>query len=183
MGLAVVHGIIKSHDGAVAVDSLPGQGAAFHVYLPTILAEVEALPGVIPRTIGGSERILFVDDEKALVQMTRGLLERLGYRVTAFTNPEDALAAFMGNPQGFDLVISDLTMPRMTGDQFGRRIKGVRPSVPVLLSTGASESLAQTKVNEAGVDGYVMKPFQTLQLAAAIRQALETSHRRTYDWA
>ncbi len=137
LGLAVVRGIVKSHDGAITVYSEPGKGTQFHLYFPVVQAR--AIRSAQTRAHAGAgrgERILYLDDEDALVLLARRLLERLGYKVAAFSDPQLALAAFEAAPDDFDLVLSDLSMPGMTGLDVARRVLEVRPEIPVLLAVG-----------------------------------------------
>ena len=141
MGLAVVHGIIRIHQGAIVVESEPGSGTLFKVYFPIIAGETDRpAPDVEPLPIG-TERILFTDDEELQVELSREMLARLGYQVTGFTDCRKALAHFRENPTAFDLVITDMTMPHMTGDILAAELIAIRPDIPIILCTGYSLSL------------------------------------------
>jgi hypothetical protein len=123
LGLSVVHGIVKSHEGAVGVQSQPGRGATFHIYFPAIDAAVEDETAATPAVLyGKGEHILFVDDEEALVFLAKRTLERMGYRVSAFIHPLEALAAFARDPHGFDAVVTDISMPKMPGPELAARL-------------------------------------------------------------
>ncbi len=175
MGLAVVHGIVKSHGGAVTVASVPGQGTVFHVYFPMVVIdeklsdnENEALPK-------GCERILLVDDEEVLVSLGRQMLELLGYRVESRTSSIEALEAFRSNPDQFDLVITDMTMPNMTGERLAQKMMMIRPNLPVLLCTGFSESISPEKAASVGIKALLMKPIALHKLARMVRHTLDES--------
>jgi nitrogen-specific signal transduction histidine kinase len=171
MGLAVVHGIVKSHDGAITVNSRVGKGSTFTVYLPRhedkVLAETEA-PYPMPR---GSGRILFVDDEETLADLGKQMLIDLGYEVVSMTNSREALAVFRAQPGWFDLVFTDYTMPEMTGADLARRIMSMRPDIPVVLCTGYSETINEEKAREIGIRAFVMKPFTHRDIAEVVSRA------------
>ncbi len=174
MGLSVVHGIVKSHGGAIMVESQPNQGTTFHVYFPLAVADD------IPQEredhspiIGGIECILFVDDEPPLVQLGKEMLERIGYEVVGRTNGMEALSLFQAQPERFDLVITDLTMPNMTGTELAETILKIRPEIPVIICTGFSESLSIEKVKKMGIREIVLKPVVTRKIAAVIRRELD----------
>ena len=173
MGLSVAHGIVKSHGGAITVESAPDQGTAFTIYLPMYEGEImlDAKPtGPIP---GGTERILLVDDENALVDLWTRLLGKLGYRIAATTHSMEALQMIREDPVGFDLVITDHTMPRMTGLDLARHIRLIQPDLPVILCTGAADVVTADKIKEYGLKELVIKPVKLTAMAEAIRQALK----------
>ena len=173
MGLAIVHGIVVSHDGAIAVESAPGEGATFNLYFPcTQRAVVESRAvqaGVGPT---GSGRVLFVDDEPALGDVAAQILKKLGYQARVSTSGRDALDLFQADPQGFDLVITDQTMPHMTGEQLALELRRIRPDIPIMLCTGYSHVIDAEKAREIGIDAFCMKPLTTRDLAVAVRQLL-----------
>ena len=172
LGLSVVHGIVMGHGGVVAVKSEPGKGSVFHVYFP-LVQEVELLKAVtetpLPR---GSEKILFVDDEPSLAGLGKRSLTRLGYDVVSGTSSMEALALFRNDPQKFDLVITDTTMPAMTGDRLAQEIMKVRPDMPIIICTGHSERISEEKAREMGIKAYLMKPLDMRDLAETVRRAL-----------
>jgi CheY-like chemotaxis protein len=161
MGLAVVHGIVASHGGAVTVQSAPGQGATFMVYLPRLAQDVVVPPlraqGTLPH---GQERILLVDDEASVAEMGHHLLTRLGYAVVAYTSSREALDAFRAAPTRFDLLITDHTMPEMTGEALARAVRQIRPELPLILCTGFSETMTAEHSRALGIDAY-LKVFQS----------------------
>jgi PAS domain S-box-containing protein len=174
MGLAIVHGIVTSHGGAVVAESTLGEGSTMTVYLPQLAHDIapSADPPVhvVPQ---GKGRLLFVDDEEVLVHLGQALLERLGYEVKAYTSSFAALEAFRAGPYQFDLVITDQTMPAMTGATLVEELRHIRPDIPIILCTGFSHLMNAEKAEALGVDAFVMKPGVTRELAVAIKQVLE----------
>ena len=174
MGLAVVHGIVRNHGGYITVYSEPGKGTAFHVYLPriesgAILSETVSTE-LAPK---GKEHILIVDDEEQIVHMVRLLLESIGYHVTARTSSVEALEAFHTEPERFDLVITDQTMPNMTGTELAQKLMGIRSDIPIILFTGFSEVITEEKAKSIGIREYVMKPVVKTEIARTIRRVLD----------
>ncbi len=175
IGLSVVHGIVKSHNGAISVDSKFGEGTTFSILFP--MAEEEAVTETEPadKFPTGNERILIVDDEESMVNIGRGRLERLGYQVEVRTNPIDALELFRADPDEFDLVITDMTMPHITGDKLVKEILKIRPDIPTILCTGFSERIDEEKAKEIGIRGYIEKPFDRGTLSRMVRNVLDHS--------
>ena len=172
MGLSVVHGIVKSHGGTISLISAPGQGATFKVLFPrldreTISPVKEDKP--LPK---GEGHILFVDDEEFLVDLAQQMLKRIGYEVTACCDPVDALTVFQENPKAFDLVITDLAMPKMSGEQLIRELVAIRPEIPIILCTGFSQPMTREKMLQIGVKEFLKKPLVIRDLAEAIAGAL-----------
>jgi PAS domain S-box-containing protein len=176
MGLAVVLGIVKSHRGAITVESTVNEGSRFDLYLPVIdhEADLELRPKAIMPI--GTERILFVDDEKTLVDLGLQILERLGYRVTTRTSSLEALELFMDQPDNFDLVITDMTMPNMTGDEFAAKIMEIRADIPVILCTGYSERIAKDNAHKIGIKEFVLKPIIMSDMATTVRKVLDEAN-------
>ena len=174
MGLAVVHGIVRSHRGHISVYSESGVGSTFQVYLP-LAAEgrQETREESELRVFGGSERLLVVDDEREVLDIEQRMLAGLGYQVTAVTRPHEALRLIEEDPGRFDLVVTDMTMPAMNGAQLTRSILNVCPDMPVVLCTGFSELMNEAKARAIGVRQYVPKPVMRIEIANAVRQALD----------
>ena len=174
LGLAVVHGIVKNYGGMVQVESAVGSGTVFRVYLPqigkgTAVAE-SAQEWSLP---SGQERILFVDDETSIAEMGKAMLFGLGYRVTARTKPLEALEEFCRHPAEFDLLITDQTMPKMSGVQLVQEVRKIRPELPVILCTGYSAAIDEETAGGMGVRHFIMKPLTMRALAETVRKALE----------
>ena len=173
MGLAVVHGIIKSCNGGILIESEPGRGSTFTLYFPAVLEEPieeRESPKKLP---GGNERILLVDDEESIINIGERILHRLGYQVETEKNPVDALAIFKTDPGQFDLVIVDMTMPQMTGDKLAEEFLAIRPRMPIIICTGYSEKIDEEKARKAGIRAYVMKPIEMNEIANTVRQVLD----------
>lgn len=173
MGLAVVHGIVRSHGGDISVYSVPGQGTTFHILFPQIEDGGKPEPVETGKLQGGSERILLVDDEAALAYVETEILGRLGYRVTGKSNAVEALETFRGNPGHFDLVITDLTMPQMTGIQLAEEVRRIKPGIPVIFCSGFRAAVSHEQVKDFGKDNFIMKPVNKRDLAKIIRNALD----------
>jgi len=179
MGLAVTHGIVEAHKGMITVYSEPGKGTTFHVLFPELTASVSvsvnAEPAVEEDTVlTGTERILFVDDEESLTESGCELLESLGYSVTAAMNSVEALDLFIADPDAFDLVITDQTMPRMTGLELSEELLAVRPDIPIILCSGFSEAITPEKLRSIGILRMISKPFVKQEMAQCIRSILRS---------
>ncbi|MEZ4527435.1 MAG: PAS domain S-box protein [Desulfobacterales bacterium] len=174
LGLATVHGIVKEHGGSIKVYSEVGGGTTFHVFLPAADTAAETAAGQAEPLPSGSESILFVDDEKTIIDLVRDLLERLGYRVETRASSIDAIEAFRAEPQKYDLVISDVNMPKMTGHEMARQIKVIRPDIPIILCSGFSDRIHAQTTEAVGISAVLMKPVIYADLAYTVRQVLET---------
>ncbi|MCP4152831.1 MAG: response regulator, partial [bacterium] len=175
MGLAVVHGIVKGHGGDITVVSEPGKGTVFNIFLPVTQQKKEIEPDGDESVRGGAEHILLVDDEEQLVDMGNQILKKFGYNVVSFTDSLKALEAFRDAPEKFDLVITDLTMPGLTGLQLTAELKKINPGVLVVLCTGFSENTDEEKYKSLGIDAFILKPVTQEEMARVIREVLEKS--------
>lgn len=172
IGLAVVQGIIRSHSGAISVYSEPEKGTTFHIFLPKITDKTTRAAHTDDSLCGGSERILFVDDECVLVELGQELLEALGYNVTARTSSREALELFRAKPDDFDLVITDMTMPGLTGRELAGELLKIRPDIPIIMCSGFTEFINANEARDAGISEFLMKPYVTSRMAQVIRKAL-----------
>jgi PAS domain S-box-containing protein len=173
MGLAVVHGIVQAYGGMISVDSSPGAGTTFTLYLPISQKEKEESahePEVLPR---GTERILVVDDEAPIAKLNGMLLESLGYSVATRTSSIEALELFRSNPGDFDLVISDMTMPKMTGNLLAAELMKIKPEIPIILCTGYSKKASDESAKEMGIKEFLYKPVTKANLAKTVRKTLD----------
>jgi len=173
MGLAVVHGIVKGHNGLITVESELGKGTTFNIFFPAVEKEAMVETETGEELPSGDERILFIDDEESLVKMGHQILERLGYKVETTISPIEALELFRSKPDQFDLVITDLTMPKMTGDKLVKEILNIRPDIPIILCTGFSEKIDEKKANAIGASDYIEKPLDKRDFAFNIRKVLD----------
>jgi len=173
MGLAVAHGIVKNYGGAISVKSEPAQGACFEIYLPSLEPEGVEKVGAPTALAGGHERILLVDDEEAIVGTMQMMLERQGYQVEAKMSSLEAFETFSAAPHDYDLVISDQTMPGMTGEEFSKKLMALRPDVPIILCTGFSHMINKEKAKALGIRKLIMKPIVMREMVLTIREVLD----------
>jgi|GEM_PF-409425 len=174
LGLSVVHGIVKSHQGAIVCRSALGEGTTFEVYLPEIETEMKAAAPVRREPLPtGSERILFVDDEPTLTGLAEKMLSKLGYRVAVRSSSVEALDMFREGPDQFDLVITDMTMPVMTGDRLAQKILEIHPDIPIILCTGYSEHITEERAKVIGIREFLLKPIEMGELAKTVRKVLD----------
>jgi CheY-like chemotaxis protein len=174
IGLAMVHGIVTNHDGAITVQSTPGVGTMFAVYLPCIDQNAVGLESVeIPLTSPGKGTVLFVDDEEALVRAGQSMLESLGYHAVVCQSSLEALQVFQQTPERFAVVITDQTMPQMTGEVLARALRRIRPDLPIILCTGFSHTMDADRAQAAGINAFLLKPLLARDLGAAIQRVTE----------
>ncbi len=175
LGLSMAHGIVKTHNGIITVDSTPGSGTCFYIYFPYQPCEV---PGEITAAYplpAGTERILLVDDEQFLTDVGQHILHSLGYRVTPYNDSTQALECFRKNPRHFDIIVTDLTMPRLTGFDLAAQAHAIRPEIPIILCTGYSQSITPDELRRRGISKLVIKPFTLSVIASALRSVLDQS--------
>jgi len=173
LGLSIVHGTVMNYGGALRIDSAAGRGTAFDIYLPVVELELEQRESQVFRAVpDGSGRVLLVDDEFVLLDVGRQMLAHLGYEVLALSDPREALMAFVAQPGQFDVVITDMTMPQMTGVDLARRVMEVRPDMPVILCTGYSEHVDKERAQRLGIRGFMMKPCTLRMFGEMVHRVL-----------
>lgn len=177
LGLSVVHGIVESLKGAIEVSSEQGRGAAFTIFLPKAAADLEAQEKETETVVGGNETILFIDDEEPLVETASETLRRLGYEVVVTTDSIEALSIFSKRPDRFHCVVTDYTMPGMTGVGLAQELMKLRPGIPVILCTGYTEMLSRDEARAMGIREFVMKPLAKREMAETLRRVLDQSRR------
>ncbi len=179
LGLAVVHGIVEDRKGGITVESEVGRGTTFCIYLPA--SEVESVEAKAEKKMElprGTERVLFVDDEPMIMKLGQRMLEHHGYIVVTRASGTDALECFRQDPDRFDLVVTDMTMPGMRGDMLAEEILAIRPDIPVILCTGYSRQMSNEKAREIGIRAFVMKPLTQHELANTVRRVLDEKPRK-----
>ena len=178
LGLAVVYGIVKDYGGEIEVETKIGSGTIFRVYLPLMSQSENKGAAEIKTEIKmGHEHILLVDDDAAVANLEQQILERLGYQITLRTSSLDAVEVFRSNPDAFDIVITDMTMPNMTGDQLVEEILSIRPDIPIIICTGFSERINEEQAEAIGVKGFLMKPVVKSDLASMVRKVLDDAKK------
>jgi len=174
LGLSMVHGIVMSCGGAITVQSKPGAGSSFNIFLPVIEKQIQPGVNISLQAPTGTERILFVDDEISIMDLGRQVLEQLGYQVKAFSSSEKALEYFTSDPEEIDLIITDMTMPKLTGAKLAQAILAIRPDMPMILCTGFSEAINEEKAKSLGFKEYILKPIGIDRIARSIRRVLDS---------
>ncbi len=181
IGLAMVHSNVLAHNGGIIVDSAAGKGTTFQIYLPLSEREADPQPEILDDMPMGSGRILLVDDQPDMMETIPRVFERLGYEVKAVTSGNEALECFVADPTLFDLVITDQTMPHLTGLELAKRISGIRPEIPIILYTGFSEKVTAAAVQSAGIREVLLKPVQIQQWAQTFHRVMKTVSRKEGD--
>jgi len=174
LGLSVVHGIVKNHHGSITVQSKVGKGSTFTLLFPVAVVEEEDDETSEAPLRGGSERILLIDDEEQITKIAGLMLQKLGYKTVSFRSSEKALKEFKESPGSFDLVITDMTMPRMTGKMLAREILKIRSDLPVILCTGYSDLVSEKDCRREGISAVLMKPYDRRELSETIREVLDS---------
>ncbi len=174
MGLSAAYSIVRSYGGTISVDSQPGKGTVFHLFFPVFEKREDELETETFETLPkGNERILFVDDEEAVLDMIKQMLIRLGYEVEVFQSPVNAIKSFEAQPEKYDLIITDQSMPYMTGENLAIKLMNIRPDVPIILCTGYSELVSEEKIKSIGIKAFLMKPIVKRVFAETIRKVLD----------
>jgi len=175
MGLSVVHGIVHSHGGMITVESIPGQGTTFKLYLPKIEEAVKEVEAVDTSPLPpGKEKILIVDDDASLATLAKKRLEMFGYKAIAMTSSKEALEHFRTESKNYALVITDQTMPNMTGEQLAKELFHIRPDIPIIMCTGYSSRIDADKADSIGIKAFLMKPVDSEELSRTIRKVLDS---------
>jgi len=175
LGLAIVHGIIEGYNGAITVDTVAGEGSTFHIYLPTVDQSPKSVSKLEVTLPGGTETLLFIDDEESIVFINTRLFESLGYTVKAFTDSEAAMAEYEKNPDAIDLVITDMTMPKLTGFDVAEKMIALRQNISIILCTGYSSSVSPEALKSSGIKKLLMKPISSDKIAVEVRKILDST--------
>jgi PAS domain S-box-containing protein len=176
MGLAVAHGIVKDHGGSITAYSRPGKGATFSVLIPQISRELVEKSEMLPETQRGEGKVLLIDDEEMLVDIGTTILQSLGYTVLSSTSSAEALKMFTADPAGFDAVLTDFTMPYLTGYELAQEFLRIRADIPIILCTGFSSQISEEQAQAAGIRAFIMKPYNMREIAAALQAVM--AHRQ-----
>jgi CheY-like chemotaxis protein len=175
LGLAVVHGIVKSHNGSIYVESTIGKGTKFTILFPAVeITPIEEKSDQDYSLLGGTENILLIDDEENIADVSTEILNKYGYNVIKCTSSQIALTVFSSDPDKFDLVITDMTMPGMLGTELSKEIKKIRNDIPIIICTGFSDILDENNLSTYGIDNLLNKPIETVDLLRAVRIALDS---------
>jgi len=173
LGLSVVHGIVEKHGGIITAQSKAGEGTSFHLYFPAVKETPHVTPEPAVVESLGSERVMVVDDEAIIAKVTAHMLQRHGYKVTVYTNSLEAVSDYRINPQDYDLIITDMTMPNMTGAELSREILSFRPELPIIMTTGYSEIIDEDKAARLGIRAFMLKPIKKEALLHKVRKVLD----------
>jgi CheY-like chemotaxis protein len=175
LGLSVVHGIISNYGGAIVVDSIPGKGSTFIIYLPKYGGEVQKSDKSNKKVLKGDEHILFVDDEPEITFMAKKMLENLGYKVSISSDSLSALDEFKSNPDRYSLLVTDQNMPNISGTELASKMKAIRPDLQVIIITGYSENLSEEILAENGISEVILKPMLLDDFSKVIRNVLDNN--------
>ena len=165
-----MQGIVEQHEGYIEIDTTIGKGSTFHVYFPVAQNEAEQSVVITKPLTQGNERVLLVDDELMITKLTKGMLDKLGYKVSDFSDCIEALTLFAERPQDFDIVLTDYGMSKMNGKQLAEKLKEIRPDIPIILFTGYGDLLAGEKLEAWGVDALLLKPFELEELSEVMSE-------------
>ncbi|UCD80151.1 MAG: PAS domain S-box protein, partial [Desulfobacterales bacterium] len=176
MGLAVVHGIVRGHGGAITIESAENKGTRVDIFFPIVNRKIQPDTEKIKSVSTGNECILFIDDEPSLIKLARRMLQKLGYRVVTCTGPIEAISTFEAEPDRFDLVVSDMTMPHMTGDRLAEELMKIRADIPVIICTGYSDKIEAVRAKAIGIKGFLNKPFTIVEFSETLRQVLDENY-------
>jgi CheY-like chemotaxis protein len=175
MGLSVIHGIVRSCGGMIKVYTEINKGSTFKVYIPLATKKIDSQKVCKKESLPtGNEHILVVDDEETIVNFQKNALEHLGYKVTKTTNSLDAFKIFEDNPDGFDLIVTDQTMPNMPGSELAKKVFEIKPNFPIILCTGYSSLMSEKTAQEMGIKKFMMKPVDLKKLANKVRAVLDS---------
>jgi len=172
LGLSVIHGIVRNSGGTITVFSELSKGSTFSVYLPVVHKENKLEVKTGESLIRGTGTVMVVDDEQSLIVLGREILESLGYKVLGYTDSLEALKMFRENPEKYDLILTDMTMPKMTGMKLAKEILSIRSDIPIILTTGYAEEINEDTVKEAGIKELLLKPFSADKLSQAVNRVL-----------